>query len=93
MAELTEREKKIVMIKYIMHGVGPFQHTSVDTRENMLMASLEIMGFEYNKDEMLDIGQAILDTQNQFLAQGARFLEMNKETVRKALDFSGRLFK
>ena len=93
MVELTEREKKIIMIKFIMHGVGPFQHLSVDARENMLMASLKVLGFEYNKDEMLDIGQAILATQQQFIAKAMGFLELNKEDVRKALDFSGRLFK
>ena len=93
MAELTEREKKIVMIKYIMHGVGPFQHTSVETRENMLIASLKILGFEYNKDEMLDIGQAVLATQQEFIDKGAGFLELNNQTVRKALDYSGGLFK
>lgn len=93
MVELTDREKKIVMIKFIMHGVGPFYHLSVETRENMLIQALKILGFDYNKDEMLDIGQAILDVQNEYNEKAEAWLELNKETVRKALDYSGRLFK
>ena len=93
MVELTDREKKIVMIKFIMHGLGPFQHTSVEVRENMLIQALKILGYEYDKDEMLDIGQAILDVQQEFNDKAGGWLELNKETVRKALKYSGQLFK
>lgn len=81
------------MIKFIMHGVGPFQHESIQYRENMLIAALKILGYEYDPSEMLDIGDAILATQQKFNDKATGWLEVNKEQVRKALDYTGILFK
>lgn len=84
MAELTERERKIVFIKFIMHG-EKFSHFPVNTRENMLMAALNLRGLKYDKDEMLDLGQAILDEQEMFNKNALGFLEKNKDKVKAFL--------
>ena len=85
MVELTEREKKIVMIKFIMHNDGPFSQLPMGTRENMLAASLKIMNMEYNKDEMLDIGQAVVDLQHNFVKSGQQFMQANAGAFQEAL--------
>ena len=60
---LTDREKKIILIKYIIHGLSPFSKESLDTRISMLKAALLSLGWEYDEAEMLKIGQSILDFQ------------------------------
>ena len=55
MVELTTREKKIIMIKWLMHESNPCTKEPVETREKMLITGLKTLGIEYNKDEMLDM--------------------------------------
>ena len=45
---LTDKEKKIVLIKYIIHGVSPFDKASIDTRVRMLKSAVEKCGMLYN---------------------------------------------
>jgi len=85
MVELTEREQKIVFIKFIMHNDGPFSKLPMDTRENMLTSALKIMGMEYDKNEMLDIGQAVVDLQHKFVQSGQQFMESNSDMFKEAL--------
>ena len=94
MVELTEREQKIVMIKFIMHGNGPYMTLSVDDREKHLIAALQLLGFDYDKNEMLDLGDAIIGVQQQMIDSAAGFINtLPKDTVQRALKYSMQAFK
>lgn len=94
MVELTEREKKIVMIKFVMHGVGPYQNLSVDEREKHLIAALQIMGIQYDRDEMLDLGEAILAVQQSMMDSARGFINsIPKDQVANALKYAQSMFK
>jgi len=90
MVELTDREKKIILIKYIIHGVSPYDQLPLDVREQMLIASLKTMGLKYDKTEMLDLGEAILSVQGDHKQSLIGFLQSNKEATKRAMDMMGR---
>ena len=90
MVELTEREKTIVLIKYIVHGNSPYAEAPLDTRVQMLQAALKTSGINYTEGELLDIGQAILDTQNAANDSAMGFLQNNKGLVAQALKMIGK---
>ena len=85
MVELTDREKKIVLIKYIIHGVSPFQETPLETRVQMLQAALKSYGLNYVESEMMDIGEACLKVQQEVNDSNLGFLRHNKGLVNRAL--------
>ena len=58
MVELTDRERKIILIKYIIHGNSPFAETPLSTRVQMLQSALKLSGIKYDESEMLDLGEA-----------------------------------
>ena len=94
MVELTDREKKLILIKFIMHGMSPYTSLSVDDREKHLIASMQLLGFDYNKDEMLDLGESILQVQQQVIDSASGFINsLPAETVQRALKYSMTLFK
>jgi hypothetical protein len=94
MVELTDREKKIVLIKFIMHGAGPFQFLPVNLREKELIIAMRAHGFDYNKDEMLDLADAIVETQQRVLDFQVNFLENFKSAdVEMALKHAMDSFK
>lgn len=90
MAELTEREKKIIFIKYIIHGVSPYSEMPLETRVQMLQAALKFTGTKYNEAEMLDLGEAILAVQKSVNDSIMGFLSKNKSLVKEALSRMGR---
>ena len=85
MVELTDREKKIVLIKYIIHGVSPFAEAPLETRVQMLQAALKNYGLKYEESEMLDIGEACLKVQQEVNDSNLGFLQHNKGLVNRAL--------
>ena len=89
MAELTEREKKIVLIKYIIHGNSPFSEAPLETRVQMLQAALKLSGIRYNEAELLDLGEAILAAQQATNDSSLGFLKNNKSLVDRALAMFG----
>lgn len=89
MVELTEREKKIILIKYIIHGNSPHTDTPLETRVQMLQIALKISGIKYDEGELLDIGQAILNVQLAVNDSALGFLKNNKSLVNKALASMG----
>lgn len=94
MVELTEREVKIVLIKFIMHGMSPYTSLSVDDREKHLIAAMNIMGIEYKKDEMLDLGEAILATQQRMVDSAKGFINsLPKDQVASAMKYAMSMFK
>lgn len=93
MAELTQREKKIVLIKFIMHNDGPFSKLPMHIRETMLISSMKLLGMDYDKNEMLDIGEAVVNLQHQVNQAGAAFLDKNKPLVDDALKHLDTSFK
>jgi len=86
MAELNDREKKLVLIKYVIHGVSPFSEAPLETRVNMLRASMKFLGLEYVESEMLDLGEAILDLQKRSSETMLGFLHKNPDLVRQAIE-------
>lgn len=94
MVELTEREKKIILIKFIMHGNSPYTSLSVDDREKHLIASMNLLGFDYDKNEMLDLGEAILAVQQQMNDAARGFINsLPKDAVERAMKYSMSMFK
>ena len=85
MAELTDREKKIVLIKYIIHGVSPFHDASLTVRIKMLKAAAEINGFVYDDEEWQKLGNDILDVQGQINDKLAGFLRKDPDLYKTAL--------
>ena len=89
MVELTDREKQIVMIKFIVHGNGPFSNTPVPQRVKMLEAAIKVMGLEWNEQEMFDLGEAVIATQQQFLDSGMGWMEKNQDAIDAGLKIMG----
>jgi hypothetical protein len=81
---LTDREKKIVLIKYIIHGVSPFDKAPIDTRVRMLKSAVEKCGMLYDDMEMQSIGQECLDLQGGLNTGLMDFIKSNKDMVVKA---------
>jgi|TARA_B110000438_G_scaffold46724_1_gene46912 two-component SAPR family response regulator len=80
----TDREKKIVLIKYIIHGVAPFSEAPLGTRIKMLKAAVEKCGMVYNDDELMQIGQECIELQGQLNSGLMEFLRANKDMIVKA---------
>ena len=94
MAELTDREKKIILIKFIMHGMSPYTELRVEDREKHLIAAMEMLGYAYDKNEMLDLGEAILRVQQQVIDSASGFINsVPAETIARAMKYSMTLFK
>ena len=90
MAELTDREKKIILIKYIIHGTSPYSETPIDVRVQMLQASAKLYGLEYEEQDWLDLGEAILKVQQEINDSCMGFLKTNKELVTRAIKNIGK---
>lgn len=81
---LTERETKIILIKYIIHGVSPYSDASLVTRVKMLKASMKNLGMSYNDSEMQSIGNECLDLQGKLNATLMNSIKNDKDLVIKA---------
>ena len=81
MTELTEREQKIVCINFIMHS-PQFGQVPVDTREQMLMLAIKIRGMKYDKEEMLDIGEALVKERDMILKTQIGWLSKHKASLK-----------
>lgn len=81
---LTDKEKKIVLIKYIIHGVSPFSEAHLGKRIKMLKAAVEKCGMKYDDDELQLIGQECLALQDGLNNDLMNFISDNKDLVVKA---------
>lgn len=94
MIELTEREKKIIIIKFIMHGNSPFTSLPIETREKALIQALNHLGFDYDKDDMLKLGKSILAVQQEMLDSGYKFLtQLKPDELKIAYDYCSKLLE
>ena len=88
MAELTEREKKLVYIHMIMHSpASEFANMPLETRENMLAVVMKLRGMEYDQREMLDLGQAVVEERKLMTGAGVKFLDNNKDMMKHLKHF------
>jgi hypothetical protein len=81
MVELTDREKHIIHIKFIMHG-EEYAKIPVESRERLLEMITGLRDLDYNQHEMLDIGQAIIDEQEMIIKSGIGFLDKHKGSLK-----------
>lgn len=81
---LTDKEKKIVLIKYIIHGVSPFSEAPLGTRIKMLKAAVENCGMIYDEDELMLIGQECIDLQSKLNNYMMKFIESNDDLLTRA---------
>tara|TARA_B110000467_G_scaffold155607_1_gene168083 strand:- start:402 stop:752 length:351 start_codon:yes stop_codon:yes gene_type:complete len=81
---LTDKEKKIVLIKYIIHGTSPFAETSLEIRIRMLKEAVEKCGMTYNDAEMQEIGQECITLQGMLNSKLMGYVTSNKDVVIKA---------
>ena len=79
---LTPREEKIILIKYIIHGVSPFYDAPLETRIKMLQAAAEICGYPYDDAEWQEIGRAVLATQEKINWKLAGMIKDNDDLVK-----------
>ncbi len=84
--ELTEREVKIVMIKYIIHGNSPFSEAPLETRMKMLMVAAKQYGIKYDDAEFQEIGRACLQVQQNIITNAAEFLNKDKDLYKAGTD-------
>jgi len=75
---ITDREKKIILIKYIMHGVSPFSGLPVPTKVKMLASAAHACGFDYDDEEWQELGRACLQIQDKINKALASFIKSNK---------------
>lgn len=81
---LAEREKKIVLIKYIIHGVSPFSEAPLTTRIKMLKSAVVKCGMKYDENELMELGQECIDLQAKLNNTLMQFLTANKDMLVKA---------
>ena len=80
--KLTEREEKIILIKYIIHGVSPFYDAPLETRIKMLQSAAEICGYSYDDAEFQEIGRACLAVQQKVNERLLEFVKENDDLVK-----------
>jgi len=78
------------MIKYIIHGVSPYQDTPLEIRAQMLEAVLKTMGIKYTTSELVDLGEAVIKVQQNCNDSLMGFLKTNKGLVKQALSMMGK---
>ncbi len=83
---LTVREVKIIMIKYIVHGVSPFSEAPLETRIKLLQTAAAQFGFDYNDDEFQELGRACLEVQKRINDNAVEFLNKDKDLYKAAID-------
>ena len=81
---LTDKEKKIVLIKYIIHGVSPFSEASIDTRIKMLKSAVQKSGMIYDDAELQSIGQECIELQGKLNTGLMEYIRANKDMIVKA---------
>lgn len=82
---LTDKEKKIILIKYIVHGVSPFYDTPLETRIKMLNAAAEICGYDYNDAEWQELGRQVLSFQQEINEKLAASLHKDKDLYKTVM--------
>jgi|SaaInlStandDraft_2_1057019.scaffolds.fasta_scaffold05034_7 hypothetical protein len=81
---LTDREQKIVLVKFIIHGNSPYADVPLGTRIKMLKVAVEKSGLIYDENELMIIGQQCLDVQAKLNNNLMDFIKGNKDMVIKA---------
>lgn len=81
---LTDREKKIVLIKFIIHGNSPYAEAPLSLRIKMLKVAVEKSGLVYDENELMIIGQQCLDVQAKLNNNLMDFIKGDKDLVVKA---------
>jgi len=81
---LTDREQKIVLVKFIIHGNSPYADVPLGTRIKMLKVAVEKSGLIYDENELMIIGQQCLDVQAKLNNNLMGFIKRNKDVVIKA---------
>lgn len=84
--ELTEREEKIILIKYIIHGVSPFSDVPLKLRVKMLVSAAKICGYEYDDVEWQKLGRSIIAVHYKVNEKLAGMLSDNKDLVKTVMD-------
>ena len=78
---LTDREKKLALVKYIIHGTSPFSDAPLETRINMLKAASNIIGIGFDESEYMEIGQECLFFQEEVNQSLSKFLGYNNDIL------------
>ena len=81
---LTPKEKRIVLIKYIIHGVSPFAEAPLALRIQMFQAACGVLNIKDSDEELMAIGQECLDYQDEINKSLRGFLTANSETLKHA---------
>jgi len=84
MTPLTDREKKIILVKFIIHGNSPYAKAPLSLRVKMLKVAVEKSGLHYDENELMVIGQQCLDVQAKLNNSLMDFIKGNKDMVIKA---------
>ena len=82
---LSDKEVKIVLIKYIIHGTSPYAEASIETRVQMLKVAAAQFGLVYDDDEWQKIGMEILAVQQRVNDNAAKFLNSNSDLYKSVM--------
>ena len=82
---LTDKEVKITLIKYIIHGTSPFNTAPIETRVKMLKVAAIQFGLKYDDDEWQKIGMEILAVQQRVNDNAAKFLNDNADLYKSVM--------
>lgn len=78
---LTDKEKRICLIKYIVHGNSPFADEPIEKRIEMLEAACLTIGLDYDDSKMQELGREILDFQAEFIEIQNVFVGENTDVL------------
>lgn len=84
MTDFTDREKAIILVKYIVHGNSPFAEATLEKRIKMLTVAVKVMKLNISMDELFKIGEEIILTQGEFIGTQKRFIRNNKDVLVRA---------
>ena len=84
MVELTDREKKIVLIKFIIHGTSPFAEAKLSDRLKMLKEAVKKCGLHYDEDELFMLGEQCVALQKSLSGNLMSYIKSNTDVVIKA---------
>lgn len=84
--KLSDREIKIVMIKYIIHGIAPFYDAPLETRIKLLKVTATQYGFKYDDQEFQELGRACLEIQQKINQNAIEFLNNNEDLYKTTMN-------
>ncbi len=86
MAELTERERKIIRYMNIMANPN-LQKVPFEVKDGLIRTIFMVGRIKFDEDEMTDLARAINEELNNITKDGLGFLDKHKDSFKGVSDF------